>query len=411
MRIPPPLRERQFALLFSGRVVSLLGSAVAPIALAFAVLDLTGSATDLGLVLAAGAVTQVLFLVVGGVWSDRLPRNLVIVGSNALSGAVQIAAAVVLLAGVAELWHLVALSALGGIARAFYFPASQGLVPQTVPAEQLQGANALLSVSNSIVSIAGAVLGGLLVAVTSPGAALAFDGATFLVSGVVLALMRLPRADRVHARNFVRELREGWSEFSSRAWLWVTVSQHAVLNAFVFSTVMVLGPLVAEESLGGPAAWGLVLAGQGVGVLCGGLLAMRFRPARPLVAAALMFFGVVPALALLAVAAPAPLIAAAALLSGSSGALASVLWETTVQRNVPPDRLSRVISYDALGSFAATPLGFALVGPFADAVGLETAYWTAVTILVVSIGVQLAPRSARELRAAPPPEEVEAVAA
>ena len=163
-----PLREREFRLLFAGRTVSLLGNAIAPVALAFAVLDLTGSKTDLGLILACRELPLVVFLLAGGIWADRLPRNVVLVWTNVLNAGAQLAAAAVLLAGVGELWHLVALSVVRGIAMAFFFPASQGLVPQTVSPARLQHANALLQLSVSVTNIGGAALGGLLVAATSP---------------------------------------------------------------------------------------------------------------------------------------------------------------------------------------------------------------------------------------------------
>ncbi len=397
-----PLREREFRILFTGRLVSLVGNAVAPIALAFAVFELGGSGTDLGLVLAASTVPQLVFLLVGGVWADRLPRNLLIVGTNVVNGGVQIAAAVLLLAGAAELWHLIALAVVRGIAQAFFFPASQGLVPQTISAPRLQQANALLHVSMSLTTVGGAALGGLLVAATSPGVALALDGATYVLSAVVLATMRLPESQRLAAGSFLADLREGWGEFRGRRWLWVNVSQHAVQNAFVFGTFFILGPVVAYESLGGASDWGFIVAAHAIGVLAGGVVVGSFRPQRPLVWSSIAFVPVVAALLLLGSAQPVAAIVAAAAVSGIGVALSSVLWETTVQQHVPPEKLSRVVSFDALGSFAAIPIGYALIGPVSDAIGIEATFVAAATILCASIVFQVSFREIRELRPAAP---------
>ena len=173
-----PLRRRNFRLLFFGRVVSIAGSAMAPVALAFAVLELDGSATDLGFVLALAILPQIFFLLVGGVIADRLPRHLVMVGSNLVAGAAQAVAAYLLLTGRAEIWHLAVIALVRAVASSFFFPASQGIVPQTVPTEKLQPANALLRLALNATNIGGAALGGLLVAAAGPGWAIGFDALT-----------------------------------------------------------------------------------------------------------------------------------------------------------------------------------------------------------------------------------------
>jgi len=218
-----PLREREFRLLFSGRFVSFLGSAVAPIALAFAVIDdLDGSASELGLVLTCTWIPQIVFILVGGVVADRLPRHVVLVATNVVSGGVQVASAALLLTGTAEIWHFAVLQVVRGAASAFFFPASTGIVPQTVSAPMLQQANALLRLTNSISFVLGAAAGGIFVAAVGSGWALAFDGVTYFLSALVLVFMRVP--GRIAAgTSFVRELAQGWREFKSRQWLWVIV--------------------------------------------------------------------------------------------------------------------------------------------------------------------------------------------
>jgi len=376
----------------------MLGSAMAPIALAFGVLDLTGSKTDLGFVLAANWVPQLVLILLGGVFADRLPRNLVMVGANAVSAAAQGTIAVLLLTGHARLWHLIALQVLRGSAFSFFFPASQGLVPETVPIGELQPANVLFSMTRNGTNIVGAALGGALVAATSPGWALAFDGATYLVSAVVFAGMRLPpRAASVEAPNMLRELADGWSEFVSHRWLWVIVVLAGIWN-LAWITGNVYGPLVAKQSLGGPAPWGAIAACEAVGLLLGGILLLRYRPSRPLLTGtAALTIGALPLL-FLAEWRWTPAIAAGFLLSGFALEVFNTSWVTALQAHIPLDKLSRVTSYDALGSFVFIPLGLSVAGPVADAIGLTHALWLAAAIVAGSMLSALAVRDVRELK-------------
>jgi MFS family permease len=402
-----PLAEREFRLLFVGQLVSLLGTAVAPIALAFAILDLTGSKTDLGFVLAAAWVPQLLLVLFGGVFADRLPRHLVMVGSNLLSAAAQGTIALLLLTEHAQLWHFLALQVVRGIATSFFFPASQGLIPETVSTAQLQQANVLLGLTRNATSILGAALGGALVALASPGWAIAFDAGTYAVSALVLAAMRLPRAQRLEAGGILHELADGWSEFVSRAWLWTIVVAAGFGNMAAVGAAMVLGPLVAKESLGGAGAWGTIIACEGAGFLVGGLLLLRWRPQRPLlVGEAVLLVWALP-LAFLADVRSTPLIAAAFFLSGLALEVFNVAWSTALQQHVPLEKLSRVSAYDALGSFVFIPLGLTIVGPIADAIGVTETLWLAAAVMVVSTVAALAVRDVRALRRLddrPPPE-------
>jgi predicted MFS family arabinose efflux permease len=376
----------------------MLGSAVAPIALAFGVLDLTGSKSDLGLVLAAQWVPQLVLILFGGVFADRLPRHLVMVGANAVAAAAQGTIAALLLTGHAELWHLIALQVLRGASFSFFFPASQGLVPQTVPIGELQPANVLFSMTRNGTNIVGSALGGALVAATSPGWALAFDGATYLVSALIFAGMRLPpRAASIEAPNMVRELAEGWSEFVSRRWLWAIVVAAGIGN-MAWITGNVYGPLVAKQSLGGPAPWGAIAACEAVGLLLGGFLLLRYRPGRPLfVGTAALATGALPLL-FLADWRWTPAIAAAFLLAGLALEVFNTTWTTVLQEHIPLEKLSRVSSYDALGSFVFIPLGLSIAGPVADAIGLTHALWLAAAVVAGSMLSALAVRDVRELR-------------
>jgi MFS family permease len=393
-----PLAEREFRLLFIGRTISLFGSAFAPIALAFAVITLTGSPSDLGLVLSAYMLAHIVFLLAGGVWADRLPRHRVMVTSDVLSAAAQIAAAVLLLTGIAETWHLIVLAALKGGASAFFMPASTGLVPQVVSAPRLQQANALLSLSRNSTRIAGVALAGLLVATVGAGWALALDGATYAIGALFVGMLKLPPIKAQEDRKFLRELAEGWHEFRSRSWLCVTIVQFALINAYAIGAFLVLGPFVAEKELGGAAAWGFILAAEAVGMILAGLIALRYRPERPLLVATLAVLTMAPLLALLGIAAPLVAILPAALLAGVGLELYGVFWDTTLQQHIPDEKLSRVSSYDVLGSFALIPVGVAVMGPISGAIGVENTLIGASLVVVVATIAVICVRDVRNLR-------------
>ena len=402
MKLPDalsPLGERAFRYLFLGRTIAVLGGSIASVALAFAVLDIGGSASALGLVLAARMVPQILFILVGGVWADRLPRNRVMVGSDLVSGLMQAATAALVITGRAEIWHLIALQAVSGTAHAFFFPASTGIVPQTVPTHMLQQANAVLRLSLNGTGIGGAAMAGVLVAGFGSGWALAIDAGTFFLSALFVSRIRLPSAAaRMQARNMIRELREGWDEFRSRTWLWAIVVQFGFVNAFGSGAWVVLGPVVSKAELGGAAAWGLILAGNGAGLMVGGLIALRIRPQRPLRVATLAIFLMVPPYLLLAGGVSAVAIAAAAVVAGIGIELFSVFWDLSLQQHIPGDKLSRVSAYDALGSFVFIPVGYAIMGPISEAIGIDPTLWLASGVVVVATGLTLAVPDVRNLR-------------
>ena len=383
-----PLRERRFRLLFLGRTTSFVGNAFANVALAFAVLDLTGSKSDLGFVLAARSLPQVLFLLVGGIWADRLPRHRVMVLSNVVSGLSQGAIAFLLLSEQAEVWHIAALAAVNGASSAFFFPAAGGIVPQTVPQTMLQPANAILRLGQNASWIVGAALGGLVVAATSPGVGIAVDAASFLLAAVLLAMIRLPAALRMEASNFFAELRDGWREFSSRTWLWVIVVQFGFVNAMVLGVEGVLGPAVANENLGGAAAWGLILTAQSLGLIGGGLILLRLRPRRLLLAATLGYLLTIPFVLGLAGPLPVASLIVLAALAGIGSETFGIMWDTTMQQEIPQEKLSRVYSYDALGSFVLIPLGVAVVGPISELIGTrDTLLGAAAVSLTATLAV------------------------
>jgi MFS family permease len=398
------LREREFRLLFLGRTTSFVGNAFANVALAFAVLDLTGSKADLGYVLGARAAPTVLFLLAGGIWADRLPRHHVMVGSNLVAGASQSAVAALLLSGHARIWELVLLAGVSGTSTAFFFPASTGIVPQTVTQALLQQANALLRLGLNASWIGGAALGGVVVAATSPGTGIAVDAASFFLAALFLGAMRLPASLRIEAPNFVAELAEGWREFVSRPWLWAIVVQFGFVNAVEQGSENVIGPAVAKAHLHGAAGWGFVLTAQALGLIAGGLLLLRLRPHRILLVATLGFLLTVPFPFGLAVPLPLAGVVAFAVVAGIGSEIFGVLWDTAMQQEIPQDRLSRVSSYDALGSYVLIPAGLAAAGPIAQAVGTRT---TLVGAALVSLVATLAVLLVRDVRTLPRRAHVE----
>lgn len=410
------LREPAYRRLFLGRTTSLIGDGMAPIALAFAVLDLTGSATDLGIVFACHSLVLVALVLVGGVISDRISPRLAMLGADLVRLVSMGLIAALLLAGVAEIWQLALLYAIDGAATAFFNPASSAIVPQIVPGRRLQEANALLNFSRWMGKVAGPALAGVLLVLGSPGSALAVDAGTFAVSAACLWGVRTPRLRAAGESDpFLRELRHGWREFSSRSWMVAIVLSVALSNAIFFPIFQVLGPTVARESLGGSSAWALIAALWGVGGLLGGAVALYLRPRRPLLASESFILLFALPVVLLAIPSPTTVIAAGALLGGSTVSLAEVLYETTAAQQVPQEALSRVVAYDWFGALALEPIGLALVGPLAAGIGISTTLWLGAAAMVLcQLGVLMVP-SVRRLEAmvdeptpTPPPRPVEA---
>jgi MFS family permease len=397
LALPAPLRYRDFRLLFVGQAVSLLGDGMLGVALAFAILDLTGSASDLGFVLAARSVPMVVFLLAGGVFADRWSRRAVMLVADAIRFFALGAVAVLLLTGTARIWELAVAMALTGAASAFFYPASTGFVPMTVPPELLQQANGLRAIAMAAGNIGGPVVSGALVATVGSGSAIAVDAGTFLVSVVSLAGLRVARNAPLEVRPFLHDLREGWDEFRSRTWVWTFVGA-AGINNMVNAAWPVLGPAIAKAELGGAGAWAAIVAAGGAGSVVGGVATLRLRPARPLVlsAALLAFLGL--QCFTLAIVAPVPVIAAASFLGGLAVMTSNTLFETALQRHVPPAALSRVSAYDWFGSLTFNPIGFAVVGPVAVAIGrTQTLLVPSIWFLVVAAGLCALP-SVRGLR-------------
>jgi MFS family permease len=364
-----PLRSATYRQFFVGHLASAFGDGMVTVALAFAVLDVTGSTAALGLVLGIRSVFTIAALLLGGTVADRFSQRPVMVAADVLRFASQAVLAALLFAGSAHLWQILVLYAIHGACSGFFYPAVSALAPQLVPQEQLQQANALRWAADSAGGVVGPAVAGLVLAVASPAWAIAADSVTFACSAVALALLVLPRVKRARQAPLLRQLIEGWNEFRSRSWLWISNIQAAATNALFGAPFFVAGPVIAREHLGGEAAWGLIVAAGGIGNLAGGVAALHHRPRRPMFVATLLFATFAVPGALLALALPAWLIAGAYLAASAGGIAGNVFWETTLQAQVPNDVLSRVTAYDWFSSLVADPAGYVVTGILVADVG------------------------------------------
>jgi MFS family permease len=401
------LREHNVRLLVGAGAVDALGNNMAAIALAFAVLQI-GSAADLGYVFLAREIPIVIFLLAGGVWADRVSRKVVLVLGDLATGSAQATTALLFLTHHATIWRVALLQMVFGVSGAFTRPASTGLIAQAVSHAHLQEANALLDLSRSTLRVVGPALGGLIVVLANPGWALAADATSFFVTALLRAQLRIAPTERPPRTRMVQELREGWGEFASRSWLWTMVASFGLFQLTLFPALLVLGPTVAKAHLGGAGAWGVILAFQGAGSIVGGLLALRLHPPRPLVAATLLCVPTALLLALLGAVAPIPLLCIAGFIASVGLTSGDIIWFTTFQLEVPDYLMSRLSSFDWFGSVALNPLGYALVGPLANLLGVSTTLYAAAALnACVSLAVASTP-AIRAVDRRPAPEAVTA---
>lgn len=376
-----------FRRLWLARTISLLGSAVTPVALAFGILDLPGAGPeDLALVLSAQTVATLATVLLGGVLGDRFPRTRMLMIGEGIAGISVGTIAVLFLTGNATPALVAPIAALGGAAAGLLVPVLGGLVPETVPEDRLQSANALLSFSRASVQIGGATLGGILVASLGSGWALGIDAASFMVGVLIVSGIPATHRDR-DPSSMLRDLKEGWSGFLSFKWIWgSTLAATVWLGAFI-AAFEVLGPVVAKESLGGPTAWAAVLAGIPIGSVLGTFIATRIKPKHPMVIVLLMMEPSALLVALLAIPASVQILVVSTIIIGISFSVLGVLWSTLLQTHVPRDVLARVTAIDYLGSAAAIPIGTALVGSLAATVGVRpTLIGAAIVIVLAGLG-------------------------
>ncbi len=366
-----PLTGRNFRRFYVGYATSMLGTSMSAVAIAFAVLASGGTATSLGVVFAANIVAMVGFMLGGGVLADRLGRRPVMLTADVARCAAQGTLAVTLFVGRPHIWLFVAAAFVVGTGNAFFQPALSGLPVQLAPRDQLGNANALFGMVQPAAQVAGPALAGIVIAAGSPAAAIAVDAGSYAVSAIALALLSFPDAERGPARSLLRDLADGWAEFSAHSWLWLQTLQFTLFNLLTWGPYLVLGPVLARDYLGGARAWGAILACYGGGAIVGGLLALGRRPRRPLLASTVTTLGFpLPPLAL-ALHLPVAAVAGGALLAGAGSAFGGAIATTVTQQRLPADVLSRVGSFNMVGAFAFGPLAFIVAGPVAAAFGVR----------------------------------------
>ena len=401
-------RARDFRLLWLGQSVSTIGDALVLVAVGLFVTRLTGDPGDVGLVLGAYSLPLVLFVLLGGVLADRLPRRRVMVISDLVRCVLHGTLALLIATGVVQIWHMVVIGALFGTAEAFFRPAYTGLVPQTVDEADIQPAQALSGVSAEVAEILGPALATALVLGVGGAAAFAVDAATFAVSAAFLVLLRTrDRGQRPEPATVLVELRQGWVAVRERAWVWATVLTFSVTLLVALAPFFVLGAAVARDVYGSDAVYGLSNAAWGVGTVTGAVIGSRWEPLRPMRAAVI---GAVPwplALSLFALGPPVGLLYLAMAVSGVGIGLFAVWWETALAQRIPPHLLSRVSAWDWMGSLALMPVGYLLAGPVAARLGATEVLSVGGLLGFALMTLALLPRSTRELEryAAPPAPE------
>ena len=413
----PVLAIRDFRLLLAERLLAPASVGFSMVGVSFAVLRVSNSATDLSYVLAAQIAPALVFALIGGVAADRFRPQRVIVAANALMAIGEGTFGVLVLTGHPPLWAMIGLEALTGTGAALFYPASQALLPRVVPLGLLQEASAISRMAMNTGQMAGAAAAGLLVAVAGPGWALVLCGIGMAGTVPMLLAIRATAigsgAAEQAASGLFRELREGWSEFWSHTWLWVIVAQFCVVLMAWYGAFSVLGPVVAREHLGGPAAWGAITAADAFGLIAGGLVSLRFTPRRPMLFVVLTGGAIAISPLSLAMVLPLPAVCLASFGLGVFVEMMMVQWTVALARNIPPDKLARVSSYDILGSVMAMPAGALIAGPLGTAIGISSAQYAAAAAIVIASALALIPRDIRTMQnagAAPAPAAEDAEA-
>ena len=397
---------REYRRVMVSRIVSNIGNGITPVALAFGVLEIEGAnGKSLSLVTGAQSVAVILFMILGGVIADRFGRLLVVGLSDIMGSLIVASSAIFLITGNATVPFLAVNAFILGFLNSVWLPAYRGIIPQLVPTHLLQSANALNGVFANVFMVVGSASAGVIVTVIGAGWGVLVDAVSFFIAGVLVFSLRehdtVNSSDTAAAEreSMLAQLRGGWREFSSRSWL-VGGAIGAALYHFSFEGfIAVAGPVHAKESLGGAKAWGLSMAGWGIGGLLGVLLTARLRPRHPLRAG--WSFLALNSLWMLAVAAslPIPFVMIGAILGGASGDFNFFTAMTTMQLRVPEESLSRVGSYTELGMVLFMPLGLAVAGPMVDAFGSGAVCIAAAVFTVFACAVPLSFRSLRMLEA------------
>jgi MFS family permease len=392
------LRHRDFRLLLAGQTASTIGDRIVFVALALYVTDI-GTPTQVGLVLAAHAVPLVGFVLIGGVWADRLPRHKVVVSTDLIRFALHGLLAALIFAGHVEIWQIVVIEALFGTAEAFFRPAQTALVPQTVPESEIQQAKAATGTVETLAEFLGPALATALVLGVGPGFAFAIDAATFVVSAAFLIRVRpRERGEPAQRTTVVAEVREGWAEVRRRTWVWVVVLVFSLALLTAFGPWMTLGPTVSEERYDTRAVYGILAAMLGAGTIVGSLIGFRWRPRHPMRMGMLLALPWPAAIGAFALGLPVAVLVSAFFVSGIGISLFDIWWATALAERIPPHLLSRVTAYDWMGSLALLPLGYVLAGPLGEALGAFEVLAVGSAIALVALACAVPVRDVWALR-------------
>ena len=394
-------RNSKYVRLVAARGLSNLGNGIAPIAIAFGILDIPGATpTSLSIVLAAQALPVVVTLPFGGAIADRLGAARVIAVTDIILSAFVFTMAVLFITDTVTIPLLVVLALCTGVLHGLWFPAFIGLTPAVVEEHQLQQANAALAVASNLGMFGGAAVGGILVTFIGSGWAIAVDGLTFLVAGLLIFSIRHVSVRRDSGESMIYDVVHGWRVFWSYKWVVAVVVAFSFIVMVLRGTDEVMGPVLAKQIYGGAAGWSVVLSVMSLGMLVGAVIATRIRVERPIRFGMLLTLTAVIWLLLLAFEAPLWMVAVGGFVWGASIELFMVLWNTALQTHIPREALSRVSSYDAMGSLMFGPLGLAIAGPMVDVIGLQAGFLIGAGVIIVAVVGSLFSRSVRELRTA-----------
>lgn len=396
-----PLKSRQIRHLFIARSISTLGDMVTPIALVFAILEFSDSASALGIILAARAIPSVVLLLFGGVIGDKYNRKMILVISSLVGFISQGLIGILLLTGEATVLNIAMLTAVRGGISSFFNPAFTGAVSAVAPNEKKQEVFSLFAITNNISEIAGPALAGVSLLYINPSWLLIGDSLTFLISAILIftcGKIGTPKNSGFKTNLLFKEMNEGLKYVLTQKWLTALIISASVFQLFLLSSMQVLGPVVAERHLGGAPDWALISISLGIGSLVGSLLAMYYKPNKPLlVAYSLLILGAGPTLLLLAIPAPLYLLVISEFVAGIVISFFSTLEATTITKIVPNHLLSRVDSINRFGSISLKPVGLALIGPLSLMIGIKFTLIIATIITLLAILWPLTIVSVRQL--------------
>ncbi len=390
-----------FRLLLTARLISNFGNGLGPIALAFGVLTLDGAtASSLSIVMAAQMLPLAFLMPLGGVLGDRFPRALLVGSSDILLSALVIGNGISLISGHASVMSMAVIAFLSGVLNAIWWPAFSGMVPEIVPEEHLQSANSSVAFVSNVTMIIGTVTGGIIVAAFGPGWAIIIDGLTFTTAGILVFGLRhfgTTRVNDEHSPGVFDDLIHGWKEFITRPWVVAVVAGYTIIAMVMESVFSVVGPFHAKTVLGGPKPWSLILAAMSAGMLMGVVVTMKKTFRYPLRVGVSSQFAFTLWCLVMGVTTSVPLIMLAAFFAGMSLDFFMILWQTTMQSQIPRESLSRVTSYDAFGSLALAPLGLLFAGPLTARLGSTTTLLVLAGVASVALAAVLSVSSVRNL--------------